>query len=72
MSGKEVLTEVQRGFRMPKPVGCVIPCSDAYFGVMSVCWKAKPEERPTFEFLHDTFENWEVSAERQYDSQGGV
>lgn len=69
MSGREVLQEIQKGYRMPKPTGTVLGCQDSYYDVMCACWKMKPEQRPTFEFLQDTFENWNVSAERQYASQ---
>lgn len=69
MSGRDVLQEIQRGYRMPRPLGTTPPCSQPFYDVMVTCWRGRPEERPTFEHLQDTFENWEVASERQYDAQ---
>lgn len=40
---------IQRGERMPRPAGC----PEALYGIMLLCWKANPEERPTFTELRE-------------------
>ena len=47
MKNAEVLLRLKQGYHLPQPFGC----PDALYQVMINCWKDKPEERPTFEFL---------------------
>nr|4CSV_A Chain A, SRC-ABL TYROSINE KINASE ANCESTOR [synthetic construct]4UEU_A Chain A, TYROSINE KINASE AS - A COMMON ANCESTOR OF SRC AND ABL [synthetic construct] len=49
MSGSEVIEQVERGYRMPRPQGC----PEEIYELMLQCWNKSPEERPTFaETLH--------------------
>ncbi|KAG7267267.1 hypothetical protein CRUP_014996, partial [Coryphaenoides rupestris] len=45
MNNREVLEQVERGYRMPCPQDCPISLHE----LMVQCWKKDPEERPTFE-----------------------
>ena len=53
MTNDKVLAQVTQGYRMPQPPGCPNPL----YQIMLECWKAKPEERPTFENLKHQLEN---------------
>ena len=58
MTNGEVLAKVEQGYRMPCPNGC----PDPLYGIMLDCWKQEAEERPTFEYLRFTLEDYFVSA----------
>ncbi len=58
MTNGEVLAKVEQGYRMPCPNGCPEPL----YGIMLDCWKQEAEERPTFEYLRFTLEDYFVSA----------
>ena len=58
MTNGEVLAKVEQGYRMPIPPGCPEPL----YQIMLDCWKAEAEERPTFEYLRFTLEDFFVSA----------
>ena len=62
MTDDEVLAQVKQGYRMPRPPGC----PDPLYNTMLECWKTKPEERPTFEFLVYQLEDYFVSAEEAF------
>ncbi|KAG7176524.1 Tyrosine-protein kinase Src64B-like 1 [Homarus americanus] len=62
MGKQEVIDNVQNGFRMGKPANC----PDPLYELMYSCWKANPEERPTFERLHEFLDNYDIEAERSY------
>jgi abelson tyrosine-protein kinase 1 len=49
----DVLDQLERGFRMPKPEGC----PDHLYSVMRKCWEWKPEDRPDFKSLVDDLES---------------
>jgi len=51
---------------MPKPTGCPIECPQKLYEVMLQCWKAVPEERPTFEYLYGLFDSFVTATEGQY------
>ena len=55
---RDVLEQVEEGYRMPKPDGC----PDALFTVMFTTWDHDAEKRPTFEYLKSTLEDYYVSA----------
>ena len=61
MTNGEVLAKVEQGYRMPPPPGC----PDALYQIMMDCWKQEAEERPTFEYLKYTLEDYFVSAADQ-------
>ncbi|ODM97653.1 Tyrosine-protein kinase HTK16 [Orchesella cincta] len=52
MPGKEVIDEVEKGYRLEKPGHC----SDPVYRVMRSCWSKNPVLRPTFRFLQNFFE----------------
>ena len=66
MTGSEVLQMVERGKRMSKPTIGPIPVEDAYFEMMLKCWNKVPENRPTFEYLHDYFDTYDIGNEGKY------
>uniref|UniRef100_A0A7N6APX9 Tyrosine-protein kinase n=1 Tax=Anabas testudineus TaxID=64144 RepID=A0A7N6APX9_ANATE len=47
MSNPEVIQNLERGYRMPKPENC----PDGLYNVMSMCWRESADDRPTFEYL---------------------
>jgi len=47
MSNTEVLSQVERGYRMPAPPGC----PPALYEIMYECWHKDPHKRPTFDTL---------------------
>lgn len=57
MANAEVLEQVRRGYRMPKPSNC----RDEFYSIMFSCWKQNAEDRPGFlslqEQLNDFFTN---------------
>lgn len=62
MANAEVLAQVDRGYRMPCPPGCPPPL----YQIMLKCWNSSPDERPTFEFLQATLEDYFVATEPGY------
>ena len=58
MTNGEVLAKVEQGYRMPPPPGC----PDPLYQIMLSCWKAEPDERPTFEYLKYHLDDYFVSA----------
>ena len=65
MSGSEVLSKVEKGYRMPKPSGGA-GCSDAFYEIMEKCWLRSAERRPTFAFLHSFFDDYFINTEPNY------
>ena len=61
MTNGEVLARVEQGYRMPPPSNCPEPL----YQIMLDCWKQEAEERPTFEYLRYTLEDYFVSAADQ-------
>ncbi|XP_071964842.1 proto-oncogene tyrosine-protein kinase Src-like [Antedon mediterranea] len=62
LSNSEVLDQLQRGYRMPKPVHC----PDSLYRIMMQCWLEDPRERPTFEFLYHFLDDYFVATEPEY------
>ncbi|TDG98662.1 hypothetical protein EPR50_G00202520 [Perca flavescens] len=62
MSNPEVIQNLEKGYRMPKPENC----PDGLYNVMCLCWRENPEDRPTFEYLTSVLEDFFTATERQY------
>lgn len=62
MNNREVIERVQAGYRMAKPPRC----PDELYKVMLHCWDKDPDHRPTFDFLHHFFDDYQVSSEIPY------
>lgn len=66
MSNPEVIRNLERGYRMPRPDSCP---PELYNGIIAECWRSRPEERPTFEFLQSVLEDFHTATEGQYELQ---
>uniref|UniRef100_A0A4W3JL20 Tyrosine-protein kinase n=1 Tax=Callorhinchus milii TaxID=7868 RepID=A0A4W3JL20_CALMI len=62
MVNREVLEQVERGYRMPCPQGC----PDSLHELMKQCWKKDADERPTFEYIQSFLEDYFTATEPQY------
>jgi len=62
MTNAEVLTQVERGYRMPRPQSC----PETLYQIMLDCWKKNEWDRPTFEFLQTVLEDFFVATEPNY------
>ncbi|KAM3594013.1 uncharacterized protein V6R79_000669 [Siganus canaliculatus] len=62
MSNPEVIQNLERSYRMPKPENC----PDELYNVMLLCWRENPEDRPTFEYLRGVLEDFFTATEKQY------
>ncbi len=67
MANQEVLEQVQRGYRMNKPMHC----PESLFRIMHQCWKQDPHDRPTFEFLYQFLDDYFVATEPEYRDPDG-
>ncbi|NXG79961.1 HCK kinase, partial [Baryphthengus martii] len=65
MSSVEVIRALERGYRMPRTENC----PEELYDVMLRCWKAKPEDRPTFEYTQSILEDFFTATESQYQQQ---
>lgn len=63
MMNMEVLEQVERGYRMPRPNNCP---DSLYDMCMMKCWHKDSQQRPTFEFLHSFLDDYFVSTEPNY------
>ncbi|XP_075051319.1 tyrosine-protein kinase Lck [Mixophyes fleayi] len=65
MTNPEVIDHLDRGYRMPRSEHCPVELHD----LMLRCWKERPEDRPTFEFLRSYLEDFFTATEGQYQAQ---
>ena len=65
-SGREVLEQIEQGYRMPKPRHDRLETPDTLYDIMKKCWDRRPENRPTFEYLYNFFDDYFVSTEPNY------
>uniref|UniRef100_A0ACB8F7D0 Uncharacterized protein n=2 Tax=Sphaerodactylus townsendi TaxID=933632 RepID=A0ACB8F7D0_9SAUR len=65
MSTQEVMRAIERGYRMPPTEGC----PKELYEIMMLCWKSKPEDRPTFESNKSILEDFFTATESQYQQQ---
>ncbi|XP_070600503.1 tyrosine-protein kinase HCK isoform X2 [Erythrolamprus reginae] len=61
----EVMRALERGYRMPRPQDC----PQELYEIMMRCWKQKPEDRPTFEYMQSILEDFFTGTEKQYQQQ---
>ena len=52
MKKNDIVNEVERGYRMKKPGECPEPI----YEMMKVCWSVNPDDRPSFQTLHQQLE----------------
>uniref|UniRef100_A0A3B5K720 Tyrosine-protein kinase n=1 Tax=Takifugu rubripes TaxID=31033 RepID=A0A3B5K720_TAKRU len=62
MNNREVLEQVERGYRMP----CAPGCPSSLHELMLQCWRREPDERHTFEYLQSFLEDYFTATEPQY------
>ena len=62
MSNPEVIQNLERAYRMPKPENC----PEGLYNIMGMCWRENPDDRPTFEYLQGFLEDYFSSTEPQY------
>ncbi|CAN9507398.1 unnamed protein product [Ophioblennius macclurei] len=65
MTNPEVIRSLDSSYRMSRPDSC----PEELYGVMLSCWKEKPEDRPTFDFLQGTLNDFFIATEGQYEMQ---
>jgi len=65
MSKSEVISSIQRGYRMPRPDGCPAELYD----IMTSCWRKQPDERPTFDYMQSVLDDFYTATEAQYQQQ---
>lgn len=65
MSNPEVIRALERGYRMQK----LDSCPAELYKIMMECWKSKPEDRPTFDYLQSVLEDFFTATESQYQQQ---
>ncbi|XP_074699705.1 tyrosine-protein kinase HCK [Strix aluco] len=65
MSSVEVIRALERGYRMPRTENC----PEELYDIMMRCWKTKPEDRPTFEYMQGILEDFFTATESQYQQQ---
>uniref|UniRef100_A0AAQ5Y367 Tyrosine-protein kinase n=1 Tax=Amphiprion ocellaris TaxID=80972 RepID=A0AAQ5Y367_AMPOC len=62
MNNREVLEQVERGYRMP----CAPGCPASLHELMVQCWRREADERHTFEYLQSFLEDYFTATEPQY------
>ncbi|XP_023696952.2 tyrosine-protein kinase HCK [Paramormyrops kingsleyae] len=65
MTNPEVIRSLERGYRMQRTDNC----PKELYDIMLECWKNKPEDRPTFEYLQSVLEDFYTATESQYQQQ---
>uniref|UniRef100_A0A8C5K1K3 Tyrosine-protein kinase n=1 Tax=Jaculus jaculus TaxID=51337 RepID=A0A8C5K1K3_JACJA len=65
MSNPEVIRALEHGYRMPRPEHC----PEELYSIMTRCWKSRPEERPTFEYIQSVLDDFFTATESQYQQQ---
>uniref|UniRef100_A0A3P9KAZ8 Tyrosine-protein kinase n=1 Tax=Oryzias latipes TaxID=8090 RepID=A0A3P9KAZ8_ORYLA len=65
MTKGEVVSSIQRGYRMPRPENC----PTQLYEIMTSCWKFRPEDRPTFEYMQSVLDDFYTATEDQYQHQ---
>lgn len=71
MDNATTLERVQTGYRMPRPTGLQggSDCPQRMYEMMLKCWDRRPEQRPTFAYLREFFDDYATETEGQYQQQ---
>jgi len=62
MTNQQVMDMLETGQRHPQPSNCPREMYD----IMLMCWKRNAIERPTFEFLFHTMDDYNVAVASSY------
>ncbi|XP_062981811.1 tyrosine-protein kinase FRK isoform X1 [Elgaria multicarinata webbii] len=54
LMGFQVLQKLDQGYRIPQPANC----PQELYNIMLQCWNVEPKDRPTFETLHWSLEDY--------------
>uniref|UniRef100_A0A671V2K4 Tyrosine-protein kinase n=1 Tax=Sparus aurata TaxID=8175 RepID=A0A671V2K4_SPAAU len=65
MTNPEVIRSLEKGYRMQR----LDSCPTELYEIMLECWKNKPEDRPTFDYLQSVLEDFYTATESQYQQQ---
>uniref|UniRef100_A0ACB8G953 Uncharacterized protein n=1 Tax=Sphaerodactylus townsendi TaxID=933632 RepID=A0ACB8G953_9SAUR len=65
MTNPEVIQCLTLGYRMARPSNC----PPELYAIMLKCWQNNPEERPTFEYLQSTLEDFYTTTEKAYQAE---
>ncbi|XP_064417178.1 tyrosine-protein kinase HCK-like, partial [Latimeria chalumnae] len=65
MSDSDMIRALEYDYRMPRPDGC----PEELYDIMLKCWKKKPEDRPTFEYMQSILEDLYTATKSQYQQQ---
>ncbi|XP_008411070.1 tyrosine-protein kinase HCK isoform X1 [Poecilia reticulata] len=65
MTNPEVIRSLEKGYRMQR----LDSCPTELYDIMMECWKNKPEDRPTFDYLQSVLEDFYTATESQYQQQ---
>ncbi|TKS76906.1 Tyrosine-protein kinase HCK [Collichthys lucidus] len=65
MTNPEVIRSLEKGYRMQR----LESCPTELYEIMLECWKNKPEDRPTFDYLQSVLEDFYTATESQYQQQ---
>lgn len=65
MTNPEVIRSLEKGYRMQR----LDKCPPELYEIMKECWKDKPEDRPTFDYLQSVLEDFYTATESQYQQQ---
>ncbi|CAF1205471.1 unnamed protein product, partial [Didymodactylos carnosus] len=64
MANREVLDQIQRGYRMPRSESC----PEKIYEYMLRCWHSNADNRPTFEHLYVFFDDFTASSGPQHSA----
>jgi len=56
------MDQLPLGYRMPRPP----LCSELCYEMIRKCWDKNADDRPTFEFLYNFFDDYFISTEPNY------
>jgi len=62
MNNQQVLEELNTGWRHPQPPNC----TSELYEIMLHCWNKRPDDRPTFEYLYHTMDDYNVAVASSY------